>query len=300
MATQVEVEDIQTTKSEKLLAVVLAVFLLIGGLWTYEKIDDYVREAIETTRPTADERAAISGLENAERRLARARRAEREALTTLEVRREAYRTALEAGRETPALERRYRTAEARYEAAEAETRAAEREVEAARPPAREASRESRERLEQRLDRQELYIFLLRLVFVLASIAFSYWLLSRMRRRRSRYFPVALSAVGFAAVLAFVMAGDYISDYIDPLDLGPLVLSLLGTGLTLLAFVALQRYLARRLPSRRVRKRECPFCGYPVRQNEHCEGCGRAVVAACSTCSGPRRVGTLHCGTCGSA
>ena len=300
MATQVEVEDIQTTKSEKLLAVVLAVFLLIGGLWTYEKIDDYVREAIETTRPTADERAAISGLENAERRLARARRAEREALTTLEVRREAYRTALEAGRETPALERRYRTAEARYEAAEAETRAAEREVEAARPPAREASRESRERLEQRLDRQELYIFLLRLVFVLASIAFSYWLLSRMRRRRSRYFPVALSAVGFAAVLAFVMAGDYITDYIDPLDLGPLVLSLLGTGLTLLAFVALQRYLARRLPSRRVRKRECPFCGYPVRQNEHCEGCGRAVVAGCSTCSGPRRGGTLHCGTCGSA
>ena len=67
----------------------------------------------------------------------------------------------------------------------------------------------------------------------------------------------------------------------------------------LAFVALQRYLAGRVPLRRVRKRECPFCGFPVGENEHCEGCGREVVAECATCSQPRRVGTLHCGACGS-
>ena len=34
MSTRVDVEEIQTTKGEKLLAVVLAVFLLIGGVWT--------------------------------------------------------------------------------------------------------------------------------------------------------------------------------------------------------------------------------------------------------------------------
>ena len=172
MATQVEVEDIQTTKSEKLLAVVLAVFLLIGGLWAYEKSDDYVRRAIETTRPTAAEREATSSLQDAQRRLARARRAEREALTTLEVRREAYRTALEAGRATAAQERSYRTAEASYEAAEAETRAAEREVAAARPAAQEARRASRGRREHRLDRQERYICARRLVFVAGSTAVS--------------------------------------------------------------------------------------------------------------------------------
>lgn len=32
--TRVDVEEIETTKSEKLLAVVLAVFLLLGGVWT--------------------------------------------------------------------------------------------------------------------------------------------------------------------------------------------------------------------------------------------------------------------------
>jgi hypothetical protein len=35
-----DVEDVQTTKGEKLLAVVLTNFLLIGGVWTYQKIDD--------------------------------------------------------------------------------------------------------------------------------------------------------------------------------------------------------------------------------------------------------------------
>ena len=37
----------------------------------------------------------------------------------------------------------------------------------------------------------------------------------------------------------------------------------------------------------------------VRGSEHCEGCGRAAIAECPTCHGPRRVGTLHCGACGA-
>ena len=91
-----------------------------------------------------------------------------------------------------------------------------------------------------------------------------------------------------------------TDYFDPIDLGPLVLSLIGIVATLIAFVVLQRYLAKRLPSRRVRKSECPFCGYPVRGNTHCEGCGRDVIAPCAQCDAPRRVGAVHCGACGAA
>jgi hypothetical protein len=97
-----------------------------------------------------------------------------------------------------------------------------------------------------------------------------------------------------------MAGDYVTDYVDPLDFGPLVLAVAGIALTLGAFAILQRYLARRVPLRRVRRHECPFCGFPVADNERCEGCGREVVADCATCTAPRRVGTLHCGACGHA
>ena len=152
----------------------------------------------------------------------------------------------------------------------------------------------------RENRRELLAFVFRLAFVLANIVFGYWLLAQLRRRRSRYYPVGMAFVGYAAVLAFVMAADYLTDYFDPLDLGPLVLSLVGIVATLIAMVMLQRYLAKRLPSRRVRKSECPFCGYPVRGNTHCEGCGRDVIAPCAQCDEPRRVGAAHCGVCGAA
>jgi hypothetical protein len=79
-----------------------------------------------------------------------------------------------------------------------------------------------------------------------------------------------------------------------------VLSLFGIVATIVAFAVLQRHLARRIPIRRVRKSECPFCGYPVTAGGvHCEGCGREVVGACSACGSGRRVGTAHCAACGA-
>ena len=60
-----------------------------------------------------------------------------------------------------------------------------------------------------------------------------------------------------------------------------------------------RYLARHIPLRRVRKGECPYCGYPIRVGDHCEGCGRTVVGECTTCHLPRRIGTFHCAACGA-
>jgi hypothetical protein len=103
-----------------------------------------------------------------------------------------------------------------------------------------------------------------------------------------------------SILALALAGDYLTDYVDPLDAGVLVLSLIGVAATCAAFWLLQGYLARRLPQRRVRKGECPFCAFPVRGNAHCEGCGRDVIAPCARCERPRRVGTRFCAACGQS
>lgn len=130
------------------------------------------------------------------------------------------------------------------------------------------------------------------------LAAAFWLLARLRRAGSRWFPLAVAFLGFAMLLGLVFAGDYLTDYVDPLELGPLVLSAAGVVLTLGGFAALQRYLGRRVPAWRVRKGECAFCGYPVGSGEHCEGCGRVAIAPCARCDRPRRVGTLHCRACG--
>lgn len=302
MSTRLDVEEIQTTKGEKLLAVVLAIFLLIGGVWVYAKIDDAVRTSTPPNysyRGTPAEQAAVQRENQARNRLMRASRARTAALGELELRREAYRTALEAHRPAAQLGSAYDRAQARLARARREEAAARKAVVEAQPAWDAAERHITQVQRGREHKSELLAFVLRLAFILANIAFGYWLMARLRRRGSRYYAVALAIVGYGAILAFAMAVDYLTDYFHPLDLGPLVISLFGIVVTLLAFVGLQRYLARRIPHWRVRKRECPFCGYPVRGNKHCERCGREVIAPCARCAEPRRVGSAHCGVCGA-
>jgi hypothetical protein len=298
----IDVEEIESTKSEKLLAVVLAIFLLVGTVWTYQKLDDWVAERIAPVEVQLSpaEQAAVDRSMAAHERLGSAEARLTQAQADLEFRREAYRTALDAGQPASDLERAYEEAQDALARAEGEVAAAQAEVSAAEPAAQAAYQRRQQESSERLDRHELVAFFLRLALVLTVLAFGYWLMGRQRRARSRYFPVSLAVVGAGGVLALVMAGDYVTDYVDPVALGPLVLALAGIVLTLLAFAALQRYLARRVPLKRVRKRECPFCGFPVGENDHCEGCGRLVVAECANCAQPRRVGTLHCGACGHA
>ena len=299
MSIRVDVEEIEATKSEKFLAVVLALFVLVGGVWTYVKIDDYVRDALEEPALRAADVAAIDRYEGARQRVMSAARERQRATRNLELRREAYRTALDEGRRAPRLRRAYRRAQAELVAADRELVSVEVEVQAAQPAAAEANMRSAARFQDERDREELVSFLLRALLAATLLAGGLWLLSVLRRRRTRYLPLSFSVAGAAAVLAFVLVVDYVTDYVDPLDLGPLVLSLFGIAVTLAAFAALQRYLARRIPYRRVRKRECPFCGYPAGSAEHCEGCGRQVVGECTTCGRERRVGTLHCASCGA-
>jgi hypothetical protein len=280
---------------------VLAVFCLIGGVWTYQKIDDKVAERVRVDAPiSAGDEAAIARRLDTEDRVFSLRDRVGQARRDVVFRREEYRTALDAGRTAPRLEQQYRQAQARLSAAERSLRAAEAELQRVAPAADEAEKRRAAEFERRQDRRELYTFLIRLGFVVALIAAAFPLVLVLHRRRSRYVPLALGFAGFVAALSFVLAGDYLTDYIDPLDLGILALSLFGVGMTVLAFALLQRYLDRRLPARRVRKGQCPFCGYPVRGNDSCEGCGRDVVAPCARCDEPRRVGTMHCGACGAA
>jgi hypothetical protein len=297
MSARVDPEEIHATKSEKLLAVVLAVFLLIGGIWTYQRLDDWARAAVDPSISSED-RAAVDQLAVAGEAAFAAKENERRTLEELTVAREAYRTALDANQPAAGLRLEYEQRQAVYADAQAATREAKAEVAEAEVTA--AASQRRIAIEQRRasGREGLLSFALRLVFVVGAMSFGYWLLANLRRRGSRSLPLGLAFVGFAAILAFVLAGDYVTDYVDPLDLGPLVLALVGIALTLAAFRALQKYLARRIPLHRVRKGECPFCGYPVHGNERCEGCGREVLATCAQCANPRRVGALHCGACG--
>jgi uncharacterized membrane protein YidH (DUF202 family) len=292
-----DVEDLQVTRTEKLLAVVLTAFLLLGGIWTYTRVDDVVRRHVPV--PAFNQSPAIAREQAAEQRIFRAQDRSRTALQDLELRREAYRTALEAHKPAAALEQRYSAAQAAYAAAQRDVATARRDAAAAAPAANADRRAAGKKVDAALHRQARDSFLIRLALVLLSIGAGYWLLAFMRKRNTRWFPLAGSGVAFATIFAFVLAGDYVTDYFDPFQWGIAVVALIGIAATLLAYLALQRYLLRRVTQRRVRRQQCPFCGYPTGTGSHCEGCGREVVAPCSNCESARRVGTAHCATCGA-
>jgi len=296
VTTHVDIDEIQTTRGEKLLALVMTVFLLIGGIWAYDRLEVHHGYVAPVYSPA--EQAAISENDAARQRLFTADQRVRNARNELEISREAYRTAIEARQPSTKLGVRYRRDTARFEAAQAEERRARADVERTTPAASAAQQRAADEASAKGERDDRSTFLLRLAFVLVALVVSF--LAFWRLRRSRYLPLTSALVGATTILALVMSVDYITDYVSWRDLGPLVLSAAGVTLTLLAFLGLQRYLARRIPRRRVRKSECPFCGYPVRGGgPHCEGCGRDIVAECAKCSAPRRVGTQFCAACGS-
>jgi hypothetical protein len=304
--------EIETSTAEKTLALVLAVFIAIGAVWGYVKLDEVAKS--DSTSYVPDRRlidpaefSAVQKHRQATRAVARAQRERRAATRRLELRREAYRTALDADEPSAELRAGYESAQARLASASRELGAAVRVEAMTRPSATEAQKrltELRESAAEQEDedraRHDRTVFLLRLTLLILMLAAAYRLLIRLRSRNSRYLPAALAWIGATAVLAVVMAVDYTDSYLEFDEVGPLAISIAGIALTLVAFVALQRFLAKRVPARRVRRGECPFCGFPLRDKPHCEGCGREVIANCSSCQKDRRVGTPRCGYCGNS
>jgi len=303
-------EGIETSGTEKILAVVLAVFVAIGGVWAYVKLDEVAEKGSasyvqDQKLIDPEEFSAIQRQQQAIRSVRTVRSDRAAAVRGLELRREAYRTALDADEPSAELRMEYESSRARLALVSRELAAAVTVEARTRPRAVEAQErltELRQAAAKREDadraRHDRIVFLLRLGLLILMLGGSYRLLSRLRSRNSRYLPAALAWVGATAVLACVMAVDYTDSYLEFDEVGPLAISIAGIALTLVAFVALQRFLAKRVPARRVRRGECPFCGFPLRDKPHCEGCGRAVIASCSSCQKDRRVGTPRCGYCG--
>lgn len=297
MARAATLEEVRSTAGEKALAAVLAVFVFVGLLWSYDQLE-LRPDLMGAAAASAADASAIRRHAAAEARLAGAAATEQRTLTQLELARETYRTALDADAPAEPLRRRYRAAEERFAAARVERSAAAAAEARLRPPATAAHERAGDAADEARRSAELATVGLRLLLVLLAVGTG--AAAVVRLRGSRYEAVAVGALAAGGAIALVLGVDYVTDYVDWRNGGPVVLSLAGAGLTLTAFWALQRHLRRRIPLRRARKGECSFCGYPLRGTAHCEGCGRSAVGSCSACGDSRRVGAPHCGSCGAS
>ena len=150
MTTHVDIDEIQTTRGEKFLALVMSVFLLIGGIWAYDRLEVHHGYVAPVYSPA--EKAAISANDAARQRLFAAQERVANTRNELEISREAYRTAIEAGQPSAKLGVRYRRDTQRFEAAQAAERSARAEVRRTTPAARAAHARSADEASARSDR----------------------------------------------------------------------------------------------------------------------------------------------------
>lgn len=309
-----EVDEVESSRVEKLLAAGLVVFLLIGGFWamgrlgSIPKTPDYAAISAAAGMPAVEEayRRAQSDHSRAAEAAQQAAATAEQARAEYEFRREEYRVALERGAGDPKLAQAHETARVAYEKAAAQAELAEAtrasmEARLAGPQARwqEASDAAASAMQRAEDRYQLTVFALRFGYALPLFAFAVWLWLSLRRRRTRYLVIATAFMGFAGIQAVGLVGQY--GWYLMRDIGPIALSVTGSAVCVAGLVALKRWAssAKLVTGGRLRRGQCPYCGFPLQGDpEFCAGCGRRVAVACSACGGSNISESQYCRRCG--
>ncbi len=311
---QSEVDEVESSRAEKLLAVGLVAFLLVGGFWVVDRLasvperPDYAAISASVGLPAAEEsyRKAEADFLRAQEGAQQAAAAAEQARSEYEFRREEYRVALERGVSDPKLAQAYETARQAYEQASTRSEVAEAaraffQSRLAGPQVeyRRAQDRGGEATKKAENRYQLRVFALRFGYALPLFGLAVWLWLALRRRPARYLIVATAFMGFAGIQALALVGQY--GWYLLRDVGPIALSMTGSAVCVAGLVAIKRWAsgARRLAIGRLRRNQCPFCGFPLAVGAaFCAGCGRRVSEPCPACGADNAPHSPFCRHCG--
>jgi hypothetical protein len=309
-----EHELVELTRFEKVLALGLTIFLLVGGLWVLERLNwavpgpssEELNARLAAIRHAAKLDEQQGKLFQLEQELSRLEIKLSQRTVEYEFRREEYRTALDAGRDDPVRRAAYQQALAGLEAVQEEVATARAVTGAARETTR--ALEARVAAEQaplwaefarQQRRRDLMVFLLRLAYAGPVLALTVWGWSRLRSRRSQYLLIGTSLVGFGIVQAVFLVGGYAWTLFR--DVAQLAVSIGGSVITIAGLVAMKRYAfdPSRVGRARLRKGRCPRCAYPVRPEAvFCADCGERLAVSCPACGALRPSALPVCPSCG--
>lgn len=306
-------EEVETTRAEKVLALGLAVFLLIGGFWVTRRLERLAprvdQQALEVKYRLPELRQPVMDwdrlLGQAGAAVAKKGQAAEEARAAYEFRREEYRVTVDRGAPDAAKELLYQQALAAFEAARAESelaRDAQEQLTVQAEPAKAALARAEQAMYaewSRLnDRTELVLFLLRFGWAAPVLVLSIHVWQRARRRGSQLLIAATALLGAAVIQLAVLVGRYSWHLLR--DSAMLAVSVVGSALTVYGLVLLKRYAfsPERLARGRWRKGQCLRCGHPA-AGAHCAACGTSLTRACGGCGAAVPVMAKFCPGCGA-
>ena len=310
-----EDQQVETTRFEKVLAVVLVIFLLVGGFWVLEKLEripdrpDWEQARWQLGIPSLEEN--VAGIRRevnlAEQLAQKTQQARAEAQTEYEFRREEYRTALDAGIESASKQQAYEEARLILEERTAEYHAAQTLLDKKRQALQEPQQKLQqkqqdlaERMRAKQRRYDLLLFGLRFGYAVPVFALTVYAWQRLRLNGSHYLIIGTSFVAAAGIQLAYLAGRYAWGLFK--DFAPLFISVTGAVISIAGIVALRRYLFsfERVSQARLRQGRCPYCGFPNdRTDAYCANCGEELLTTCPECGEPRPRLAPYCPHCGA-
>ena len=189
MTARVDIEEIQSTRSEKFLAIILTSFLLMGSVWIYVKVDAWVPGGMNSA-PSVAQQHAMDRSAAASRAAEQAAGARETAASTLDLAKNDFDIAAAKGGSTDAAERRYRAAADRFAQAEQRASAAAERASGARA---QMGAYDRARQRESHARHDWMVAGVRLAFIVTWLLASLRIVRRLRERSSRFQPLGFAA-----------------------------------------------------------------------------------------------------------
>ncbi|MDI6632391.1 MAG: hypothetical protein QME13_08145 [Thermoanaerobacteraceae bacterium] len=308
----------EVSRVEKILALALCAFLLLGGLRLASNIDhsfpypDYGQ--LEQKYAIGSIRQELDLLRAKERELAEAvaglRESEVDARAKYEFAREEYRTLLERGTDDPLKREKWERSREALEAVQAQREQAEGTLKVftqrvLAPKEKELNEAEQQRQEEwnRLSRiRDIKAGTACLGYTLGAFAAACFLFGFLQRnpRFNRFAIIGSSILGFAALQLLVVSLKIAYPFLRGVVPVEWVVSVGGSGICIIAII----YLRRRLFSvslvkrRRLWKGECAVCGFSA-SGAFCAWCGTALQTPCPQCGQETGVFYPFCRVCGS-
>lgn len=307
----------EATRAEKILALALAIFLLIGGVRIAVAIDRmFPRPVYEQVRREfipPDMEQELSLLRQKESELAgeaqSSREAEIRARLAYEAAREEYRTFLDRGIDDPRKRAAWETARASLEEAQERRDAAEETL--ARFTSRilqpkvnaytRAEMNIQSKLTDLTRTRDLKSGGFSLAYALLAFAFTFWIfnLFRIKPGLARYAVIGTSFLGFGVLQTIVIFFKIVIPFLH--DIIPIewIVSVGGSAICIAALVYLKNrfFSLEAVRQRRLWKGLCPVCGFS-RPGFFCAWCGASQVMECPHCTGRTNRYLPYCGECG--
>ena len=329
-----EVEEQEGTRLEKFLLFILVAFLLMGGFWVFDRIQEVIPQPVlrgeyeGTSMPWArgqfgtpvEDELGVSPLRKQAAKkqevvthlndaFVNAEATQTKAELEYKFQREEFRTAIESGSAKGKNASKFESARSKFQAlqtltakAEAALKLAQGDLDSEQRTIDLRAKAAQKVFDDRTKSRTVKLFVLNFLFALICLGLSWFGWVRGRKQRWRYQSILTAAFIASILQLFALSFRYMWEIILA-DFAVLGVSVIGSVVSILAIVGIKRWLFSpvRVAQARLANRRCPICATSfVDSQSHCWQCGNALVEKCAACGENRLIFAPYCGSCGNA